>query len=65
MGSALPHIAIYMYTKFYLNATRSFKIIRWTSSQTAKAGLYASPFGEHDNVYSLYLIDQTEENSWW
>jgi len=27
MGSALPLIAIYMYTKFYLKAKSSFKVI--------------------------------------
>jgi len=27
MDTALPLIAIYLYTKFYLNANRSFKVI--------------------------------------
>jgi len=34
MGTALPLIAIYLYTKFYLNANSSFKVIRQTRYRT-------------------------------
>ena len=43
-----PLIAIYLYTKFHLNANNSFKVICWTRFRTE--GLYASPFEEHENV---------------
>jgi len=42
-GSALPLIAIYLYSKFYLNASSSFSYL------TDKA-----PFGEH-NKYPLTM----------
>jgi len=32
-GSALPLIAIYLHTKFYLNANSSFEVICWTRYQ--------------------------------
>ena len=53
MGSALPLIAIYLYTKFYLNANSRFKGICHTRYRTdgrtdrTKQPLYFSPFGEH------------------
>jgi len=48
LGSALPLIAIYLYTKFYLNTTRSFKVICWTK-------LPDGPFGEHKNIMYWYI----------
>ena len=48
LGSAL--IAIYLYTKFYLNANSSFKVIwqtRYRTDGRTKRGIYASTFGEH------------------
>ena len=63
LGSALPLIAIYLYTKFYLNVNSSLKVIcqtryridRWTDGQT-KQGLYASTFGEHNKTFYLTHI---------
>ena len=47
MGTALPLIAIYQYTKFYLNANSSFSYL---PDRRIKRRLYASPFGEQ--IYS-------------
>ena len=51
VGSALPLIAIYLNTKFYLNGNSSFKVICRTRYQDGrkdgrtKRWIYASPFG--------------------
>ena len=44
---ALPLIAIYLYTKFYLNAYNSFKVVRQGTGQTdGQSGNYMlSPLG--------------------
>jgi len=34
LGSAIPLIAIYLYAKFYINATSSFKVICQTGYRT-------------------------------
>ena len=51
--SAIPFTAIYLLTKFHLNANRSFKAIRQTryrtDGQTVKAATMWFPFGEHKN----------------
>ena len=44
LGSALPLIAICLYTKFYLNAKSSFKVICRTMFQTdGQGGDYMLP----------------------
>ena len=61
MGSALPLIAIYLYTK-YLNASSSLKVICWTRYRTDgwtdgwmnKAATKCLPFGEHKNISQPY-----------
>ena len=53
MAIALPLIAIYLYTKFYLNANSKFKVICPTWYRTdgwTKRRLYASPFWEHNKI---------------
>ena len=50
--TALPLTDIYLSTKFYLNATCSFKVIYLPDKVTdgrTKRRLYASPFGELKN----------------
>ena len=54
MGCALPLIAIYLYTKSYLNATGSFKVICRTRSQTDGQSVN---FGEHKQSGILYDYD--------
>ena len=59
LGSALPLIVIYLYTKSYLDANSSFKDIcrtKYCMDGQTKQRLYASTFGEHKNVY---LINQS------
>jgi len=44
LGSALPLIAIYLYSKFYLNANSSFKVICRTRYHTdGQSGDYMLP----------------------
>ena len=60
MGSALPLIAIYLYSKFYLNATSSFKFTCQTRyrphKRTDKAGTVCLPFGDHKNVHKFCQV---------
>ena len=52
LNGKVPLIAIYLYTKFYLNAISSFKAIcrtRYrTDGQTDKAATICFPFGKHN-----------------
>jgi len=57
MDTALPLIAIYLYTKFYINANSSFEVICRTRNrmdgQMDKAATICFPFGEHKNALRL------------
>jgi len=54
LGCVLPLIAIYLYTKSYLNATGSFKVICRTRSQTDGQSVN---FREHKKSGILYDYD--------
>ena len=67
LGSALPLIAIYIYTKFYLNAKSSFKVIcqtryRQTDGRTDKQPLYTCSFGPHNNKHTFQTYLYSESN---
>ena len=61
LGCALSLIAIYLYTKFYLNAQSSFKVIcqtrYWTNGRTDRAATICFPFVEHKkgNIVSFVI----------
>jgi len=60
LGSALPLIAIFLYTKLDLNANSSFKVIcrtRYRDGRTEKtATICFPPFGEHNKFDLLCLL---------
>ena len=53
MGTALPLIAIYLYTKCYLNANGSFKVICQTMYRTD--GRTDGQSGDYMEYYQEYI----------
>ena len=51
LGSALSLIAIYLYTKFDLNANSSFKVIFKTRYHDGQTDGQSDDIGEHNNWY--------------
>ena len=56
MGSTLPLIAIYLYTKFYLNGNSSFKVISGQGTRTdGQSGDYMLPPSESIKMATVML----------